>query len=79
MKIEVLGAGCPKCLKLESMVKEMVSRLGLDAEVSHVYNIDEIVERGVMMTPALVVDGKVKLSGKLPSETELKNILTGLH
>jgi len=75
MKIEVLGAGCPKCQKLESMVNEAVAKLDLDAEISHVYNIDEIVERGVMMTPALVVDGKVKLSGKLPSEAELKNIL----
>jgi len=77
MKIEVLGAGCPKCLKLESMVKGAVARLGLDAEVSHVYNVDEIVERGVMMTPALVVDGKVKLSGRLPSESELNNFLKG--
>ena len=75
MKIEVLGAGCPKCLKLESMVKETVAKLGLNAEVSHIYDIDEIVEWGVVMTPALVVDGKVKLSGKLPSEAELKNIL----
>jgi small redox-active disulfide protein 2 len=79
MKIEVLGAGCPKCLRLESMVKDAVAKLGLDAEVSHVYNVDEIVERGVMMTPALVVDGEVKLSGKLPSEAELKKILTGVH
>lgn len=75
MKIEVLGAGCPKCLKLESMVKEKVAKLGLDAEVSHVYDIDEIVERGVMMTPALVVDGKVKLAGKLPSEAELEKLI----
>lgn len=79
MKIEILGAGCPKCLKLESMVKEAVAKLDLDAEVGHVYNIDEIVERGVMMTPALVVDGEVKLSGKLPSEAELKNILLGAN
>jgi small redox-active disulfide protein 2 len=79
MKIEVLGAECPKCQKLESMVKEAVTKLDLDAEVSHVYNIDEIVERGVMMTPALVVDGNVKLSGKLPSEAELKNILIGTN
>jgi small redox-active disulfide protein 2 len=79
MKIEVLGAGCPKCLKLESMVKDALAKLGLDAEVSHVYDIDEIIERGVMVTPALVLDGEVKLSGKLPSEAELRNILMGVN
>ncbi|MBN1682037.1 TM0996/MTH895 family glutaredoxin-like protein [Candidatus Bathyarchaeota archaeon] len=76
MKIEVLGAGCPKCHKLEAMVKEAVAKLGVNAEVSHVYEITEIINRGIMMTPALVIDGKVKLSGKLPSENELNLILT---
>ena len=75
MKIEVLGTGCPKCLKLEEMVKSSVNELGLDAEVSHVYDINKILEYGVMMTPALVIDGKVRVSGKLPSKSEMRDIL----
>ena len=75
VKIEVLGSGCPKCLKLEAMVKETVARHGIDAEIVHIFDVDKIVEYGVMMTPALVVDGKVKVSGKLPSENELIRIL----
>ena len=75
MKIEVLGSGCPKCLKLEAMVKETVARHGIDAEIIHIFDVDKIIEYGVMMTPALVVDGKVKISRKLPSENELLRIL----
>lgn len=70
-KIKVLGTGCPKCQKLEAMVKEAVSKHGIDAEVSHVYDIDKILDYGVMVTPALVVDGQLKISGKLPGEKEL--------
>lgn len=70
-KIEILGSGCPKCHKLESMVKEVVAKHGIEAEITHVYDVDKILEYGVMLTPALVVDGKVKISGKLPSEKEL--------
>lgn len=70
-KIEVLGSGCPKCQKLESMVKEAVAKHGIDAEVSHIYDINKIVDYGVMVTPALVVDGKLKFSGKIPGEKEL--------
>ncbi len=70
-KIEVLGSGCPKCQKLESMVKEAVAKHGVDAEVSHIYDINKIVDYGVMVTPALVVDGKLKFSGKIPGEKEL--------
>ena len=70
-KIEVLGSGCPKCQKLESLVKEAVSKHNIDAEVTHVYDINKILEYGVMVTPALVVDGELKISGKLPGENEL--------
>lgn len=70
-KIEVLGSGCPKCQKLESMVKEAVAKHGIDAEVSHVYDLNKIVDYGVLITPALVVDGKLKISGKIPGEKEL--------
>ena len=75
MKIEILGTGCPKCMKLEAAVKTTVNKLGIDAEISHVYDIDKILSYNVMMTPALVVDGVVKLSGKLPSEAVLEKLL----
>lgn len=70
-KIEVLGSGCPKCHMLESMVKDAVAKHGIDAEVTHVYDLNRIVDYGVMITPALVVDGRLKISGKLPGEKEL--------
>ena len=71
MKVEIFGSGCPKCIKLEAMVKEVVINHGIKAKVIHVDDIDGIVEYGVMITPALVVDGKVKIAGRLPSESEL--------
>ena len=70
-KIEVLGSGCTKCHKLESLVKDAVAKHGIDAEVTHVYDLDKILDYGVMVTPALVVDGELKISGKLPGESEL--------
>ena len=75
MNLKILGTGCPKCSKLEEMVKSIVNKLGLDAEVSHVYDINKILDYGVVMTPALVIDGKVRVSGKLPSESEMIDIL----
>ena len=75
MKIKVLGTGCPKCMKLEAMVKTAVNKLGLDAEITHVHDIHKILSYDVMMTPALVVDGVVKLSGKLPSKVVLEKLL----
>ena len=70
-KIEVLGSGCPKCHKLEALVKEAVAKHSIEADVTHVYDLNKIVEYGVMITPALVVDGELKISGKLPGENEL--------
>ena len=75
MKIEVLGSGCPKCHKLEAMVRDAVTKHGIEAEVTHIYDVNKIVEYGVMLTPALVVDGELKISGKLPSEAELLKAL----
>lgn len=69
--LKILGTGCPKCRKLEEMVREHVQKHGIAAEISHVTNIDEIMEYGVVMTPALVVDNEIKISGKLPTEKEL--------
>jgi small redox-active disulfide protein 2 len=77
MKIEILGSGCPKCKELEKRVKEAVAKEGLKAEVTHVYDIEKIIEYGVLSTPSLVVDGKVVLSGQLPSTSEISKILKG--
>jgi len=75
MEIKVLGTGCPKCKTLEKLTKDAVQKLGLDAEVSKVEDIVEIMNYGVMRTPALVINKKIVLSGRIPSETELNEIL----
>ena len=75
MKIQILGTGCPKCKKLAATAETAVRELGLDAEVVKITDIMEITSFGVMMTPALAVDGEVKLVGRLPSIEELKELL----
>jgi len=76
MRIEILGTGCPKCQTLAENAKAAVSVLELDAEIVKVTDIAEIAERGVMMTPALAVDGEIKLVGKVATAEELKDLLT---
>ncbi|MTK53185.1 thioredoxin family protein [Paludibacter sp.] len=76
MKIQVLGTGCAKCKSLEKAVREVVAQNGIDAEVTKVEDIMEIMKFNVMSTPALVVDGKVVVKGRVPSNDELKQILT---
>ena len=78
MKIKVLGTGCAKCKSLEEVTKEVVSELRLDATVVKVEDIAEIMEAGVMITPALLVDEKVIVSGYVPSNKEMKKLLTNL-
>jgi small redox-active disulfide protein 2 len=75
MKIEILGSGCPKCLETERRVQKVVQELGLQAEVTHVYDMGEIARRRVVLTPAVAIDGEVKISGHVPTEDELKAIL----
>lgn len=75
MMIEVLGIGCSKCNKLEAMARAAADKLGVSYEITHVREIDAIVQRGVMITPALSIDGKVVVSGRVPSETELTSWL----
>jgi small redox-active disulfide protein 2 len=75
MKIEVLGSGCAKCKRLHKNVEKAVKRSGLDAEVIKVEEITEIMERGVMITPGLVVDGKVVSSGKVPNVDEIIELI----
>jgi len=72
MKIEILGTGCPKCEELANNARTAVEQLGLDASVTKVTDIVEIANRGVMMTPALSIDGEIKLVGKVASPEELK-------
>ncbi|MHC4542510.1 MAG: thioredoxin family protein [Planctomycetota bacterium] len=74
-KIQILGTGCPKCRKLAENVEEAVRALGLNCEIEKVSQINEIMKFGVMMTPALVVDGQVKAVGKVPSPDEIGKML----
>ena len=75
MKIEILGMGCPKCKKLYEIAQAAVKDGGIEAEVIKVENMDKITSYGVMMTPALVIDGEVKSSGKVSSSEEIKKWL----
>ncbi len=75
MKIQVLGTGCPKCKKLYTEAEKAIGASGLPAELEKVEKIDEIMAYGVMMTPALVVDGEVKSSGRLPTASEITSWL----
>ena len=76
MDIKILGTGCPKCKALEKAATDAVAQSGLDATVSKVEDIMEIMQFGVMTTPALVVDGKVLIKGRVPSTDEIKNLIT---
>jgi small redox-active disulfide protein 2 len=75
MKIEVLGRGCVKCNLLYQMVEEALKRLGQHAELIKINDIRKLPEYGVWLPPALVVDGVVKVSGRLPSQEELESYL----
>ena len=77
MKLEILGSGCPKCKKLAEIVKESVEESGIQAEIVKVDKINEILSYNVMMTPALVIDGKVKSAGKIPSKDEIIKWISG--
>ena len=72
MKIEILGTGCPKCKTLTEIVTEAVNELGVNAKVEKVTNIDDIMNYGVMTTPALAIDGEVKSQGNIPAKDEIK-------
>lgn len=61
-----------KCRKTEETISETIRKLGIEAEVIHVTDISEIVERGIMMTPAVMIDGKTMLAGKVPSEAQIR-------
>jgi len=76
MTIKILGSGCPKCQQLEENARKAVEELGLkDVKVEHLYDVNKIIEMGVMMTPALAIDGEIIFAGKVPTVEEIKEIL----
>lgn len=79
MKIQILGTGCPKCRTLESNAKEALAETNLDAEIVKVSDINEIMEFGVLMTPALAIDGDVKSSGKILTKNQIIDILNNYN
>jgi small redox-active disulfide protein 2 len=76
MEIKILGPGCSKCKTLEKLTREVVEQNGIDATITKVEDIVEIMKYGVMTTPALVVNGKVEMKGRVPSSDEIKQLLT---
>lgn len=75
MKIQILGTGCPKCRKLTANAEQAIQELGLEVEIDKITDLQEIMRFGVMMTPALAVDGAVKAEGKILSAKEIKQTL----
>jgi len=78
VKIQVSGPGCLKCRETEKNVREACAQFQLEAEILHVSDMKEIAKLGVLFTPAVIVDGKMVVSGKLPSVEELKNYFSKL-
>ena len=75
MKIQILGTGCPKCKQLSENAETAAKELGIDFELEKVTSITDIMSFGVMMTPALVIDGEVKIAGKVPQVEEIKELI----
>jgi small redox-active disulfide protein 2 len=75
MKIQVLGTGCPKCRKTYENVEEAVKQLGVSADIEKVEDLKAIMNFGVMLTPAVAIDGDVKIVGKIPSVEDVKQLV----
>jgi len=75
MKIEILGTGCSKCRQTEKIVRRAVEETGVTVDIMKIEDLQDIIDRGVMMTPAVVVDGDVKIMGHIPSVEEVKKLL----
>jgi small redox-active disulfide protein 2 len=75
-KIEIFGVGCPKCNKTEENAKKAVEELNIDAEVVHVYDPAEILKRGITSSPALAINGELKIENKVPEVQEIKKLLS---
>lgn len=78
MKIEVLGTGCPSCKRLEENVRKALKDAKVQAEVVKVEDLQVIIDRGIMFTPALIIDGDEKAVGRVPSVEEIKKMITGV-
>lgn len=74
-KLQILGMGCPKCKRLTELTEQAAKEMGIKYEIEKVTDIKDIMEYGIMMTPGLVVDGEVKVAGKVPSIDDLKKML----
>jgi small redox-active disulfide protein 2 len=74
-KIQILGTGCAKCTNLAAATEQAATSLGIEYELEKVTELNKIISFGVMMTPALVVDGKVKVAGRVPSVDDLKKLI----
>ena len=77
MKIQILGTGCPKCKQLAANAQKAIEAAGVDAEIEKIEKIAEIVAFGVMVTPALAIDGEVKSSGKVLSADQIHELIKG--
>ncbi len=75
-KVQILGPGCPKCIELANRAQEAAKAAGSEVEVEKVTDLKQIMSFGVFMTPALVVDGEVKVIGKVPSVEEIKKMIS---
>ena len=75
MEIKVLGSGCSRCHKALEMVEKVVKKQGVDAQVEYVTDIERVMAYNVMSMPAIVVDGEVRLKGKVPTEADVKKML----
>lgn len=75
MKIQILGTGCPKCKKLAENTETALKELGLSCEIEKVTKINDIMSFGVMMTPALAIDGDVKIVGKVATVEDIKSFI----
>ena len=76
MKIQIAGPGCPRCQTTEKNVINACAQLDLATDISHIYDVKEIAKLGVMSTPAVIVDGKIMMSGRVPTVGELRAILS---
>lgn len=77
LEIKILGPGCPNCIMLENMCREVVAENNLDATIEKVTKVDDFWKYGVMLTPALIINGKLLVHGKLPTRHTLVHWLTG--
>ena len=75
-KIQILGTGCPKCKKLAENAEAAAKELGIEYELEKVTQINDIMKMGVMVTPALAIDGEVKMAGKVASPEDIKSMLS---